>query len=307
MISVDNINILKSRFPVLYEDIKEYEAQMNGKTLEIRKARNGEDTLVYMSPDKELYMHSAYDPAQEANIILEQFPNGEAYEYVIFYGTGLGYHIEAFMRRYPKNKYYIYEPSMELLYQFLSYNAVKDNIKEITYGIEVAAIEEFIANIFQQSSKNTLIVDLPSHKNVYPEMNKLFLNTFKKMIRNQRISIKTDYNFQKQWILSAMTNFPEVLKTPNILSALGKFQGKTAILAAAGPSLNEEMENLRYIKENNLAYIFSVGSAVNTFIEYGLSPHATCTYDPQQAANKLVFKKIMERNIADIPLIYGST
>ena len=75
---------------------------------------------------------------------------------------------------------------------------------------------------------------------------------------------------------------------------------------AAGPSLNEEIENIRYIKDNNLAYVFSVGSAINTLIHNDIFPHAACTYDPH-VFNQNVFKKTKELGIKDVPMIFGST
>ena len=104
-----------------------------------------------------------------------------------------------------------------------------------------------------------------------------------------------------------MKNFPLVLRTPNILTDISKdhFKNKPAVLVAAGPSLNEEFQNLRKIKENRSAYIFSVGSAINALIEQNIYPDAAFTYDPTNK-NQFVFQKIKE-NIIDIPLIFGST
>lgn len=104
-----------------------------------------------------------------------------------------------------------------------------------------------------------------------------------------------------------MKNFGEVLNTPNILlEKKGEFKDKPAIIVAAGPSLNEEIENIRYIKENGLAYIFSVGSAVNTLVYHNIYPDAATTYDPGKF-NQNVFTKIKEKEIKDIPMVFGSS
>src|SRR5690606_2967005 len=106
-----------------------------------------------------------------------------------------------------------------------------------------------------------------------------------------------------RWILNSMKNFKEVLSTPNILlEKRGAFKDKPAILVAAGPSLNEEIENIRYIKENGLAYIFSVGSAINTLMHHNIYPHAATTYDPT-VKNQIVFEKVKEKEIIEIPMI----
>lgn len=72
------------------------------------------------------------------------------------------------------------------------------------------------------------------------------------------------------------------------------FEGKPAIIVAAGPSLSEEFEHLKFIKENGLAYIFSVGSAINALIEHGIYPDAACTYDPKER-NQNVIRIIKDR------------
>ncbi|MFG0216190.1 motility associated factor glycosyltransferase family protein, partial [Brevibacillus porteri] len=84
------------------------------------------------------------------------------------------------------------------------------------------------------------------------------------------------------------------------------FRDKPAIIVAAGPSLNDEYENLRKIKEEGLAYIFSVGSAINALISNGIYPDAAFSYDGS-VMNAKVFEKIIDSNITDVPLIFGST
>lgn len=104
-----------------------------------------------------------------------------------------------------------------------------------------------------------------------------------------------------------MKNLKEVLSTPNIIiEKKGKFKGKTAILVAAGPSLDDEIEHIKYIKENGLAYIFSVGSAINTLIHNDIYPDAITSFDPKEG-NQKVFKIIKDKAIQDIPLIFGSS
>src|SRR5690606_9070724 len=136
----------------------------------------------------------------------------------------------------------------------------------------------------------------------------IILETIKSLLQNRKSSIATDVSFQKRWTINSIKNFPIVLKTPNVLQDFDKnvFKDKPAIIVAAGPSLNEEFANLKYIKDNGLAYIFSVGSDINALIEHGIYPDAACTYDPKER-NQHVIKIIKDRNIKEIPLILGSS
>ncbi len=76
---------------------------------------------------------------------------------------------------------------------------------------------------------------------------------------------------------------------------------------SAGPSLDYEIDNLRQIKKKGSAYIFSVGSAVNSLLSAGIHPDAQCTYDPGANNQNMVFARITEEGINDIPLIFGSS
>ncbi|HHY21668.1 MAG TPA: DUF115 domain-containing protein, partial [Bacilli bacterium] len=102
--------------------------------------------------------------------------------------------------------------------------------------------------------------------------------------------------------------FPEVVQTPNFLQDVDRkyFEGKPALIVAAGPSLNDEIEHIRKIKEQGLAYIFTVGSAINSLVHAGIYPDAAFTYDPTEK-NQIVFEKLKEENITEIPLVFGSS
>ncbi|NMA03720.1 MAG: DUF115 domain-containing protein, partial [Clostridiales bacterium] len=151
------------------------------------------------------------------------------------------------------------------------------------------------------------IIELPSHKQNFPNEYEKFKEIFSNIVRDKKGSLAVNYRFQKRWIENSMRNFKDVLFTPNIIiENKDQFKGSPAVIVAAGPSLNEEIENVRYIKENGLAYIFSVGSAVNTLVHHNIYPHAATTYDPGEF-NQNVFKGIKEKGIKEIPMIFGSS
>jgi hypothetical protein len=306
MILVENINFLKRSFPQIYMHFKESEHSFQQGFL-CENARNGEKTLV-VEKDKNYYLHSRYNPTDEAEIILEQYENIEQYDHVLFYGTGFCYYIEKFTQLFPNKSFSIYEPVAELFYQCISQKVLPTKgLTHLQVGGSAEEIEVFLETVLQNSQERTLIVELPAHRNIYPEQHDKFFSLFKELIKTKRSSIQTDFAFQKRWILSSMQNFGQLFKTPNILSQKkGVFKGKAAVIVSAGPSLDEEIDNLRFIKDNGLAYIFSVGSAINSLIHHNIHPHAACTYDPGLNNNK-VFQKVTEEGITDIPLIYGST
>lgn len=308
---VKNRRILKQRFPDTWNILNEIEEDTEQNFLQIEETRRGNKTLFINKDGKTTYFHSKYNPLREADAIVDEYKDVKEDTNVIFYGTGLGYHIDSFLEKYPNVNYCIYEPIPELLYTYLSYKPIKDlpskNLMSIVMGIEEQKITKLLKQFINKNRGNILLVELPIHKQIFSQEYENFLSLFKRMIKSKRSKLHTDYAFQKRWIINSMKNFSDVISTPNIIMGnKEKFKGKPAILVAAGPSLNEEIENIRYIKENGLAYIFSVGSAINTLIYHDIYPDCICTYDPKET-NQKVIAKVKEKGISDIPMIFGSS
>ena len=307
MILIDNINILRLSYPDLYNKIKQFEDKDNRILTEIEETRNGDKTLAITRNDKKVYLHSKYNPVREAETILESYKDIDENTNIIFYGTGLGYHIRLILEKYKDIKCYIYEPIPELLYAFLSNIKLKELRPSRIMGLSTSLYDNNIDKFIDRNRDMITIVELPSHKQNFSEENRVFSDIFLEILIEKKISIATNYTFQKRWIINCMKNLKEVLSTPNIIvEKAGQFKGKTAIIVAAGPSLNDEIDNLKYIKENGLAYIFSVGSAINTLIHNDIYPDAACTYDPG-VFNQNVFKSTKEKGISGIPMIFGSS
>ena len=113
---VDNINILKITYPYTWDRLKSLEEAMDKELLQVEKTRKGDKTLSIKKDEKKTYIHSKYNPIREAEAIIEQYEDIKDDTTVIFYGTGLGYHIDLLLKKHPKINYYIYEPVPEMLY-----------------------------------------------------------------------------------------------------------------------------------------------------------------------------------------------
>jgi len=312
MILVDNIVFMKDHFPLEWEAYREAEADQDEHLLEAISTRvDNCPTLCVHRESRSYYLHSRYDPLREAQTVIDNI-DASGYDHVVFYGIGLGYHIQAFLEKHPHISFSIYEPVPEVFKAYLSHFDLRDlpqrRLHEIAVETSPQDAQAFLQRTIAQIQKNILFVDLPSYRNAFPEQHSAFLKLFQEIVSERRSSLATNVAFEKRWILNSLLNFKTVLETPNILAErAGHFKNQPAILVAAGPSLDYEIENLRQIKENGQAYIFSVGSAVNSLLSAGIRPHAQCTYDPTEANQQKVFAHITKEKITDIPLIFGSS
>lgn len=310
----DNIIYLKKNDPVLYEVLRKREENPQAPQVMLENTKNRQKTLKIKKDNKTMYLHSKYDPEKEAELIIDKLEEREEITpntHVIFYGLGLGYHLDAFFRRFPQIEFSIYEPSLDVLIQYLNQKSLKSlPLKQlITLQCECDnnGMNNFFRTMITGEKKQNIICDLPPYQKVFEQEYNVFLNQFREAIKSMRSSIQTNYAYKQRWILNSVINFKEVLTTPNILMENSDvFNGKTAIMVSAGPSLDYEIENLRQIQEKKSACIFAVGSALNTLLHHEIYPDAMCTYDPLEE-NLIAFKKAKELKIETIPVIFGSS
>lgn len=311
MILTDNRNVLRMKDRELLNKISEWDHQQPTGQVIVEQAKTGVPTMKVIQDGKTQYLQSKYDPEKEAQRFAGKFAE-EPIHYVLFVGVGTAYHIEAFMKDHPDAKFAIYEPNEEVLHAYLSNFRLDKlpvrNLLKIFTGIDQGQVAVEVQQLLAQSNNVLKIITLPVYEKMYGEQVNGILEKALEAIKNKHSSLATNVAFQKRWTINSIKNFPTVLQTPNILHDIDRsaFEGKPAIIVAAGPSLNEEFENLRYIKEHGLAYIFSVGSAINALIEQGIYPDAACTYDPQDI-NYRVIQVIKDKGITEIPLVFGSS
>lgn len=303
----DNMELLKAAFPDVWKKVLEIE-----KTLDKNLVRvvTGKAANINLKVGKQ-YIHDNKNPIQEAKKIIEKQNNVREHSDILFYGLGLGYHINAFVEQYPNTAFAIYEPVPEVFYQFLYHADLHQLPLHLIKSISIEGQPEdavnFCSSFVSRISNAALTIDLPAYKNIFPAKYQNFYAQFEKFIGERRLSLAIDSQFEKRWTINSTKNFIQIINSPNILlEKQGSLKNKPALLVASGPSLEEEIENLKQIKENGLAYIFSVGTALNALIQHEIHPHGACTYDPTEN-NQIICKEALKKGIKSIPLIFGST
>jgi Uncharacterized protein conserved in bacteria len=303
----DNMKILKASFPEVWRKILDTEPTLDKSLVRVVSDKTGNTNL----KAGESYIHDNKDQIREAIDIIANQKNVEDQSDVIFYGIGLGYQLEAFMEQYPNTAFTVYEPVPEVFYHFLHHFDLREIPGHLLKNVCIESRPEDLVNFCRRFvsgiSKSVLVIELPSYRSIFAEKRQAFFTQFEQRINERRISVATNSAFEKRWTINSLKNLIRVLNSPNILLAnKDRFKNKPAIMVAAGPSLEEELENLKKIRDNGLAYIFSAGTALNALVRNKVYPHAACTYDPTEE-NQIICKEVLKKEIKSIPLIFGST
>lgn len=224
---------------------------------QIETAKNGEATLLLNN----IYIYSKYNPRIDARkfIANEYDENAKGYFLV---GLGLGYHLEALLEL---------DKGKPIIVLALDHKEFK-----------------ICPPIFQmEQHKNVdIIISLESHVNL-SQYKVIIPNPWMKAIgyEHKLHDVLEDIKI-RQMSYAALAgelekNFQSNRKNYDcsISEFKDDFQGQSACLVSAGPSLDDTIELLKETKEK--CFILAVGSALNTLMKNDIEPNAVIITDTQ--------------------------
>ena len=243
------------------------------RKIEMEIAKNGLLNLVVDG----IHYYSRYNPLRDVAVFLEKYINAAADRYVIF-GLGLGYHVEKLLDVDPK-------PILIVEIDSILIEETKniESLKRILNNPFVELITELsLLNL----KENDQIIVLPTWQKTL--QNNQLKELFQEMIwakASERSQSILEDNFKH----NVKKSFRDIKNLYNFLD------NKSAILVAAGPSLNENIEFLKKSKGN--IFILAVGAAYPVLIKEGILPDSVIVTDP----NPIVFEQLKNQNLS-VPL-----
>jgi hypothetical protein len=252
----------------------------------IRAANGSLTACVELTDGRSLFLHSMYDPEQEARDWLKTIDLVENTAYVV-YGFGLGYHVKALLKKLPDNcRIIVLEHSLAESLAKTAAEILPDSRwmtdKRIMYlpGPDTRTYAGNIAKVMEEELLDKIITC--AH---YPSM-QIFQEMFA-TIERELIKMTTDLFTQNtnfagvaaiNYIENSWNNLPYIWAGTGAKRFEGKFAGKPAIIVAAGPSLNK---NIGFLKElQDKALIVAAGTAIGALKRQEITPHFVAAMDP---------------------------
>lgn len=191
---------------------------------------------------------------------------------IITFGIGLGYLLDEAFNTY-SSRIYVYEPDLKLLHFVLNNVDLSEHLASGRVYITNDLKE--LLNKLSQTYINKDKVEVVYLKNyALVKSNELLELTQKvyETCKTKMLDVNTIARFSRQWLINSLTNISAV--NAGSICALSdlenKFIGQTALIIAAGPSLNENIEK---IKANRDKYvIFAVNKVLRVLEANGITP-----------------------------------
>lgn len=241
------------------------------------------------------YLHSEQNPLEESLAIFQQVKNMTNSIHIV-YGLGLGYLFQIAVRD-SKGIVVLYEPNLDILHNSFTF---VDFYKELSKP-NVCLFTDFdkLLGFLLEQIDNSTSVEILSLKS-YREMNDELFKEHAKRLELLYGSVILDYGFKNKKLPRVMwnvlKNIPSLLKETPINKYEGLYKDKTAIIVSAGPSLADNIEELKKYQKN--AIIFAVGPAVKTLIKNDIKVDFLCIIESYNCS-----KQVEGLDISDINLI----
>ncbi len=192
---------------------------------------------------------------------------------IITFGIGLGYLLDAAYNNYP-SKIFVYEPDLQLLHFVLNNIDISDHLASgrlfITDNLD--ELLKKLSSVYISNDK-VEIVYLKNYAVVKSQELLILTQKVYETCKTKMIDVNTITKFSRRWLVNSLVNISKVNESSGILNLSDlekKFVGQTALIIAAGPSLNEDIEKIKANRDKFV--IFAVNKVLKTLYDNGITP-----------------------------------
>ena len=253
-----------------------------------------EDEMLYPIVTKgglEYRLNSKYNPKEASMQYVSQFEKDCSYSVFFLLGFGEGRSIEALAQTLDETMTLIvYEPSAAIFQKTLETFDYTELLKKKNVYLIVESenmLQDYLeSGISFNNIRMMRLGILPNYDSIYPKECKHMLETMIYFMNKTKIYRNTIYNFRDEFAAHALSNMYDYLwqtDTHYLKECLAKedLSDVPAIIVAAGPSLNKNVQELKRAKGK--ALILVVDAALRAVVNAGITPDLGMTVDARVA------------------------
>lgn len=304
--TTDNLMYFRENYNNIYHVLRNKER--NQKKYQIVSSKsNTPNLLVHLDEGSPVLLYSKYDPIHEAERWIETIKEEFAeVKHLIIYGFGFGYHLQKIIEHFPDKVIYLYEPNIEIMLSAMEARKLDKilshpNIVTLGIGDDEIVQKSFFNFVIKQISQSVMVLAIPPYRKIFKQSIQNFEEEMKKMILEYRGNLRTILSFQEEWTENILLNLPRILSSNLINNLKGAFKGIPALIIGSGPSLDDDIEYVKKLKDHTL--IFAAGSSIQALLHHGVKPHFAVSIDGSEA-NYQVYHDL---DLSGIPFIFTPT
>ncbi len=232
-------------------------------------ARSGE-SAVFASGR---WLCSRFEPKTEAARAIEQYRagiSGEIAPICVIFGSAGGYQVRAALDA-GFEQVYVHEPDPRVLAATLGTCDFVDDAKagRIRFTTRLDKLY-FQMNFRERMEPNLAIIPSPAYPKAYPEAYAEFQARIRTLVNDSFLLSQTMLVKMGTWFDYAIKNFPAYARGPGVARLFDRFAGVPAVIVAAGPSLDRNIEHLAAHRDRVM--VIAVGTALKKLDRFGIVP-----------------------------------
>lgn len=263
-------------------------------SISFKSARNGETVPVLKNQDRDYALHSLFDPAKEGERNSAAISGGG---YLVIFGFGACYHIRPLLQRDDINGILLIDRDISMIKSILSTIDLSDLLSDSRISILIDKTEQEIteylpANYLPAVTGDFQTLTLRSRV----ETEKDYFSGIMDSIRAVLDTLSDDYTVQtwfgKRWFINSIANLASAQNSTTIVRPR-----KKALIAAAGPSLEMQLDDLRLRQKDS--FLISTDTALSCLLKHSIKPDLVISIDCQQ----ITYHHFMAGYPEDVPLV----
>ncbi|MCA1293985.1 DUF115 domain-containing protein [Paenibacillus sp. alder61] len=299
----NNIKFFKQSYPDLLPLLNEEEEQRIG--YKYTKTLNDEVNLIVKQEGKDIHLHSKYNATEEARKWLASKRELKEANFILLFGMGMGYFLEAVLALSHINNIVIYEPDRQIFRKLIESRDItklfsNKKIKAIAVGADEFIRLQLAYHISENVSESFLVLAPPVYQKLYATFLEELTGHIKEAFANQITNFHTLQSFQTAWLENVLFSLPYTLAYPTASFLKNAFEDCKVIIVGSGPSLKEDIHYLSELRDK--CFIIAAGSSIQALQHYGIKPHLVISIDGG-LPNYKVFENV---DTTQVPLLFIS-
>lgn len=303
-----NMKLLKEYREPLYKKYQEC-ADASGtckypcEDIQVLQSRDGYVIFSVSRGGKIIRLNSPYRPVVEAERWAKQFHLKNIKTNVLLFGMGNIMFASALLERMQEDgKLFLYEPCLEIFTAALHHVDMEPLLREerVYLFLEDINPQAFYDHVREYTHwtnvKSQVVCHHTGYEKLFEESYLTFLQSISKNTQMTQINKDTQVHFAKMVVINSLKNLKYIKNSRMIGDYVGKFpRDIPAILVAAGPSLDKNIQELKRAKGK--AFIIAVDTAIRHLVREGILPDAMVTLDAGKPTDY-----ISDPVVRDVPL-----
>ncbi|MTV49637.1 DUF115 domain-containing protein [Heliobacillus mobilis] len=301
-----NIRALATVQPPLAERMAQYKPPYN-QPFQVELTPSGDLTLLIDTGQERIFLHSPIDPQKQAREWVQEVV-GDPTSLLVVFGFGLGYTMKILRQIIPaQGKIVLFERSIDIFWLALWTINLRDVLSDprIRYAVDVdsssvAPIMHHL-NLSANDALSAQLYEFHYLTALFDGYYESVKESLDKFFQTQQIGVATENYFSQTWTINFLRNLPAVLQSSPVCHLYGRFPSVPAVIIAAGPSLDKNIEQLRHFSKYGL--LIATGPSLRKLQQRGIRPHLVVSID----GGSPNFSHFQGIPADDVPLVFDST